>query len=82
MRTDPATTQQLNLSKKIQGLFIPLGSYHVSFFGHLTLGLGSYDHKVGYPKKGGEVCIWSPSGAFPICSLHFGGTSLKARGDL
>ena len=30
----------------------PVGLYHVPVVGHLILGLGSYNHKVGYPKKG------------------------------
>ena len=30
----------------------PLGSYHTPVYGYLLVALGSYNHKVGYPKKG------------------------------
>ena len=38
---------------------IPVGSYDTPFFGYFILALGSYNYKVGYPKKG----VWyEPTG--------------------
>ena len=53
----------------------PQAPYHVPFFGYPTLVLGIYNHKVGYPQKGGwyeglAVSIW-----YSIQSSRLGGWS-------
>ena len=51
---------------------LPVGLYRTPFFGYLTLGLGSQNHKVGYPKKG----VWyEPTGT---CGPYFGALALQS----
>ena len=48
-----------------RSLSVPVGLYHAPFFAYLILGLGSYDHKVGYLKKG----VWcEPTGRVSTAS--------------
>ena len=52
----------------IKGL-LPVGLYHTPFFGYLILGLGSQNHRVGYPKKG----VWyEPTGRYSASYKEFG----------
>ena len=42
----------MELEVEQHGYRLPVGSYHVPFFGYPILVLGIYNHKFGYPKKG------------------------------
>ena len=57
---------------------VPVGSYHAPSFGSLILGIGSLDHKVGYPKKG----VWyEPTGrtiSWIICPRNFDYGSVRS----
>ena len=42
-------------------IYTPVGLYHTPFLGYLILGLGSQNHKVGYPK---ERVWYEPTGIY------------------